>query len=118
VDVDYARKMIMEHGENLKEALKLSHDIKQPPLASKTSEDLQAQGKKLVADLSSLKPEELNKAYIDTMIKDHKAALEMIDSDFLANVSNEKLKKYLEDTRAHVNEHLEKALEIQHNNYK
>jgi putative membrane protein len=115
VDADvkkYAQLMIKDHTANLHETMAFSHKIGSP-LPSDDSKALQKDGKETLASLKKLKGKDLEKTYIDDMVKGHEAVLQTIDDNLLKNVSNEKLKKQIEATREHVDHHLEAAKEIQ-----
>lgn len=73
---------------------------------------LKQAGQQEVTDLNTLTGKEFDKAYMDAMVKDHQAALSTLDG-FLTQVSNTKLKKFLEATKTHVAHHLDKAKLIQ-----
>ncbi len=110
---EYAKMMVAQHTANLNDAEKLAKKTNIAPVESDASKDLQKQGKDALDSLNSLDGNDLDKAYIDMMVKGHTDVLGMIDDDFLKNVTNEKVKKFLNTTRSHVKIHLDDAEKIQ-----
>lgn len=66
---EYAKLMVDEHTANLKEAEKLSQKTNIAAVESDSSKDIEKQGKDDVDSLSSLDGKDLDKAYIDMMVK-------------------------------------------------
>lgn len=110
---NYAQYLKGEHTNNLNTSLKMSKKIGIQPLDSDASKGLQEDGQKLAEQLKGLNGKDFDKTYIDDMVTDHKSALQLIDNDLLKNVTNSSVKKLVQDTRIHVNSHLQKALKIQ-----
>jgi len=108
----YAKKMKKEHSKNLEKVMALSKKLQITPQDTDKVNSLKQAGQQEAKDLNALTDKDFDKAYMDDMVKDHEAALSTLDG-FLQQVSNPKLKKFLEDTRTHVAHHLEKAKEIQ-----
>lgn len=108
----FANFMIVEHKKNLASTMKLSHTIGKPT-KSKETMMLKLKGLKELASLKITSDKNLQKTYIDDMVKDHQDALDMIDNNLLPNVTNAQLKSLLDETRTHVAKHLEKAKAIQ-----
>jgi putative membrane protein len=108
----FADFMIVEHGKNLRETMKLSRTLGKPE-NDKKALMLKAKGLKELASLKITKEKNMNKTYIDDMVADHESALELVDNDLLKNVTNAKLKKHLEMTREHIAHHLDEAKAIQ-----
>jgi putative membrane protein len=109
----YAHLLNHEHAKNLKETLKLSKKIAVNPVETEAVITLKTQGTHELATLFSLSKHDFNKAYINTMIKDHTNALQLIDETIAIDVNNSELRKSLIATREHINQHLKKAKEIQ-----
>ncbi len=74
---------------------------------------LRVKGAGELAAIVPLDGDAFEKAYIETMIKGHMEALDMIDSQLLKNAENAALKKHLTETRTHVAAHLDEAKKIQ-----
>jgi putative membrane protein len=108
----YAQLMIKDHTANLHQTMSFSHKVGSP-MPSDDSKALVKEGHETLASLKKLKGKELEKTYIDDMVKGHEAVLQTIDDNLLKNVTNEQLKKQIEATREHVDHHLEAAKEIQ-----
>jgi putative membrane protein len=110
---DFATMMTKDHGDNVKQATKMSKKLGGSPIVNADAKTLKAQGKDELDALKKLKGKELEVTYINDMVKDHKDALETIDGSLLKNASNPDLKKMLEATREHVQHHLEVATDLQ-----
>ena len=110
---NYASTMIKEHGKNLQDTLKISHEIGVNPLRTKAVINLTQEGKKEMALLIPLSDNKFDSIYINAMVKDHTEALNLINQKLLKNVNNPKLKDHLEETRNHVAHHLHETKSIQ-----
>lgn len=108
----YARMMDKEHTKNLKQTLQLSAKLGIAPVQSKTVSKLQHDGKKELKHLASLDSHNFDKAYSNEMVRDHTAALKIIDQS-LKHSSNPEVTAFLNTTRPHIAMHLAKAEKIQ-----
>lgn len=108
----FALLMQKDHGNNLKETLKIAHDINISIKPTASSNELKEKGKKELNNLSSLKGNEFDKAYIDAMVKGHQNALEQV-TQFQSQTNNEELKNHLNQTKTAVEKHLNIAKEVQ-----
>lgn len=109
---EYADLMLKEHNKNLAKAEKISTKQKIEPLDTEKVVSLKEKGKEEINTLTPLVNKAYETAYIDAMVKGHTEALASINS-FLKEVNDPTLKKYLENTRTHVQHHLAKAQAIQ-----
>lgn len=110
---EYAQYLLDEHSQNLKDAMKISKDIKEKPVASAQAKDLKQKGKEEMKTLSSLKGVDFDKAYIQAMVKGHEEAINLVDNELLKSVTNPALKEFLDTTRGHLETHLDKAKKIE-----
>lgn len=109
----FAKDMIKGHGKNLEEAGKLSEKINIMPLASPLANEIMEKAKEGIVKLESADSSSFNKIYMDAMVKDHEAALKVIDTQLLPHTSNPELVKFLKKTRAAVAHHLQMAIDTQ-----
>lgn len=109
----YASMLQREHTKNLDKTLKLSQELGIAPVPTSTANMLKRDGKKEMKALTALNGNGFDVAYINDAVKDHTAALKLIDTNLLKNVSNPVLKTQIERTRPHIVAHLEKAQKIQ-----
>lgn len=109
----YASMLQREHTKNLNKTLKLSQELGIAPVPTSTANMLTRDGKREMKALTALNGNGFDVAYINDMVKDHTAALKLIDTNLLKNVSNPVLKTQIERTRPHIVAHLEKAQKIQ-----
>jgi putative membrane protein len=108
----YAVLLDKDHSENLAKVIELSHKLGKPVINDDANK-MKKEGEEQLAALKELKGKELDKTYIDDMVKGHEAALDLIDNTLLPNSTTPELKKFVEDTRKHIAHHLEEAKAIQ-----
>jgi predicted outer membrane protein len=104
----YARKMEKEHTDNQSKTRSFGALSDNPSVVDMRT--------KLRADLDSLseksgKPYE--QAYVDAMVADHAAVLELIDRRLMPMAMSDAVKTHLGETRAHVALHLDEAKKLQ-----
>lgn len=109
---EYAKAINKDHSANLKETLKLSQATGDKPIQSTDSMMLKDQGQKNLKNLKPLDNKNFQVVFIDEMIKGHQDALQKLNQQ-INEVNNPELKKHLEATRNTVENHLQKAKEVQ-----
>lgn len=109
----YAKMLEREHTKNLNKILKLSKELKIASIKNSTASKITSNGKKEMSGLSAATGENFDVLFINDMVKDHQAALTLIDTNLSKNVYNTELKTDLEKTRKHIAMHLEKGQKIQ-----
>ncbi|STX42569.1 Predicted outer membrane protein [Legionella donaldsonii] len=110
---NYAAWMYKAHNQNLQETQSLSQRIGIAPEKGATALALQRQGRQEMATLNRFNGKAFDRVYINAMVKDHAAALHMIDHKLKTEATNPQLRGQLEATRAHVAEHLQQARAVQ-----
>lgn len=105
---DYAARMVKEHGDNDRKLQAWKPDRSSPLAAAQA-----AKGKQELAKLSPLEEEAFRKAYVAAMIKDHTAALDVIDHQLIPVAQDAQVRAFLQETRTHVAAHLEAAKRLQ-----
>jgi putative membrane protein len=110
---DYAKMMIDMHGANLTQILEMAHENNVKPTMNAEMEKIKSQSMQEMMNLGGLKGKEFDKAYIDTMVKGHEAALKLIDTQLMKTAKSEEVKKFLTETRTVVEQHLTDAKKIQ-----
>lgn len=110
---DLAKMMVDQHSANLTKIFDMAKSLNIPTLSGGDSEKLAADGKKLLMTIGGLEGDAFNKAYVDAMVKGHAAALELIDKHLMKTAKTEEMKKFMTDTRAVVEQHLEHAKKVQ-----
>lgn len=109
----FADFMIAAHSKNLRDTENVSKQAKIHAKASDQSKALKQQGKQELKSLKSAPAGQFDVVYINFMVQDHQAALNLIDTQLLPSASNPALKKQLQMTRMAVAHHLEAAQKIQ-----
>lgn len=110
---NYAAMIYSAHGQNLKETQNVSQRIGVTPENGHVAMMLQKKGRQERATLSRLHGNAFDRAYIAIMVKDHEAALQLINNKLLHEATNPLVKRHLEITRNHVIQHLQQAKAIQ-----
>jgi len=105
---DYASQMVKEHSDNNAKIVPWAPDAKAGP-AERQLQKGQAEAKTLQA----LQGDAFARAYIDAMVKDHKAALKMLDDSLIPAAKTPQVAEHLRTTRTHVAAHLAKAQQLQ-----
>jgi len=100
-----------DHNKNLDQDQKLSQELGLTlDENSGAAGQLQADGNKDMSALSSLDPDRYSREYISEMIKGHTDVLNWLDNQ---QTHNERLKRFLIETRKYISKHLKKAQYIQ-----
>lgn len=109
---EFAKKMHMEHGQNLKKTMELGQKLGVTPVITQDVSKLRDKGAGELAMLVPLDGEKFSDAYIAAQVKEHGEVLKMIDGQLMQNAQNDAVKKHLTDTRKHVAMHLEEAKKL------
>ncbi len=110
---NYANRMYLEHSNNLQQTEMLARKLGIVPEQGAAALMLQRHGQQELAMLDHLNQRNFDRAYINQMVKDHSAALQLINHKLLKQASHPLLIQQLENTRAHVQSHLQQAKLIQ-----
>lgn len=105
----YAHYLYQEHSKNLKAEMMVSKRLKLTPMDSADATSLKSQGQSELSSLQALDGKAFDKAYIEAMIKDHQAALQLIDDKLVKEAMDPALKKHVMMARMHIEKHLKKA---------
>lgn len=109
----YAKMLEREHTKNLNKALELSKDLNITPVQTNTVKKINNGGKKEIRALNAATEGNFDMLYINDMVADHQAALNLIDTNLSKHVYNPVLKADLEKTHQHITMHLKKGQKIQ-----
>lgn len=110
----FAKMLLKQHREDSNKVSKLAKKENITP--SETVAKAQELRDKGAAELQALSPKdsmEFEQGYITAMVQGHTEALALFDEHLIADASNPKLKKAMEETRKHVAHHLEEARRLQ-----
>ena len=110
---DYAKKLHMEHGQNLEATLMLGQKINVTPAESPAVDKVRVKGAGELAMLIVHDGDKFAAAYVDAMVKGHTEVLAMIDNDLMKRAEHEGVKTHLAATRASVAKHLDEAKALQ-----
>ncbi|WP_413293651.1 DUF4142 domain-containing protein [Bdellovibrio sp. HCB185ZH] len=109
----FAEKMVKEHTENGEKVKTLSKDEKIKMSSSDDEKKLKADTKEKMKGLKKAKENDFDKAYMGTQVAMHQELLDKLDTKLIPEARNPALKSYLQETRAHVQNHLNDAKTIQ-----
>ncbi|MBO9883261.1 DUF4142 domain-containing protein [Xanthomonas sp. D-109] len=104
---DYAMQMVKEHSDNNAKIAPWGPDAKAAP-----AQQQMQQAKAEAGKLQALDGDRFEQAYVMAMVKDHQAALQMLDSTLIPVAKTPDVAAHLRTTRAHVAEHLAKAQQL------
>jgi putative membrane protein len=110
---DFAKKMVDEHNKGEKDTKEVAKKGKIKAIETQASKDLKNSTKDKISSLKKLKGNEFDKAYIGAQIEVHQAMLDDLNNKFIPAAQNPELKAHLEATKAHVQEHLATAQQLQ-----
>lgn len=105
---DYAMQMVKEHSDNNAKIAPWGPDAKAAPAQQQMQKAKAEAGK-----LQALDGDRFEQAYVMAMVKDHQAALQMLDSTLIPAAKTPDVAAHLRTTRTHVAEHLAKAQQLQ-----
>lgn len=109
----FAERMVIDHTSVNKSAAALVTRLGVTPEANATSEALQAEGNKNLANLRTLTGTALDKAYVDHEVAYHEQVIQALDTLLIPDAQNEDLKALLVKVRPVFIEHLEHARHLQ-----
>jgi len=111
----YARYLHKQHLHNLSSLKNLEHETGLSPMKSAQFTAITKDSRSEASMLTPLNGRAFESAYIDSMVKGHAGGLKLINTVLLKEVTNVKLKKFIENFRTLVTRHLEKGEKIQKN---
>ena len=109
----YADMMKTEHAKNMADTKALLDKNGGAPADSAAITEMKSKGDAETAQLAALDGDAYEKAYIDAMVAGHTDVLNRLDTLLIPAATDEAVKKHLQTTREHVQQHLDKAKEIQ-----
>lgn len=109
----FAEAMDKEHSQNLQDTKDLGAKLNVTPAATDKTNKLKERADAQLKRLEALNGKNFDVAYADAMVKDHEAALKLIDDKLLPNAKNPVVVDHLKATREAVAKHLQMAQELQ-----
>ncbi len=109
----FAEMMVKHHGEAKKKAAKLASTAGLSPAENADAKKLMEKTQADVARLKGMTGAELDAAYVQLMVDDHKEALDLVDKKLMPAAKNADLKKMIEtDLRPTIESHHKQAQEL------
>jgi len=109
-----ADMMYREHNQNLRETELLGQRLGILIQQGPTAVALERAGARDVAHLERLNGSAFDRAYVNAMVKDHRAGLRTVNG-LIRQAHDPMVKRHLEMTRDHIAMHLREAEALQHN---
>ena len=109
----FAQLMITDHTGVNRSATDLVARLKVTPQDNPTSQSLQAEGERNVANLKTLKGVAFDKAYVDHEVAYHQQVIDALDNTLIPGATNAELKALLIKVRPAFVAHLEHAKRLQ-----
>lgn len=109
--IEFANFMVEEHTANLNKTQELGTSNNIEPIKDSKTERMEKDGTKKLGDMKKLDDAKFQKEYVKTMVKGHKDVLSSLDK--YAKGISENLKEHFAETRTHIENHLEKAKELE-----
>lgn len=110
---DFAKMMVDHHTEVRDRQGEIFEKLSVAPTETPKSRDLKAEQKKNLDALKKLKAADFDRAYIDMQVKQHEAALPLIDEQILPSAQSGEYKALLRLVRERVDQHRKAAQELQ-----
>ncbi len=105
----FARAMARDRAASDSEATALARAVGLSAAKSGTSMSLADQTRDVASALSEQEGVELDRSYLDSQIKEHRAVLDMLQQKLLPDAKNAGLKTYLAEVQARVARDLQQA---------
>lgn len=105
----FAKNMVDEHKNNIKETKKVIKDKKIKTRESAMSESFEDEAKALNKDLKKSDKAVFDKAYLNQQVMMHEKALRTLNEVLIPNAQDSEFRMHLEKTRDAVATHLEHA---------
>lgn len=111
--LEYANMVQAEHAKNMTDTNGLLQTAGGAAADSARLNEQKAKAEARRAQLQGMEGEAFARAYIDAMVTDHAEALTLLDGMLIPAATEEAVKNHLSATRQHVQQHHERAREIQ-----
>jgi putative membrane protein len=109
---DFAGLMIVQHRDAQTKAKAIAVRNRIAAADDETSNTLKKEITDTAVELQTKNGGELDRAYIESQVRMHKEALDIVDDQLLTSVKNGELKDHLSAVRHHVADHLARARDI------
>ena len=110
---DFGRQMMQDHGANNRQVRDLARRVNVAPVSSDDSRNLRNDADDAMRNMQSKSGADFDRAYIDHEVDMHEKILRTLDEKLIPSADNAELKTLLQQTRGVVNQHLQRAREIQ-----
>lgn len=111
--VKFAKTMIKDHENIIKQAVNLTNDLQVSPKDNGVTQSLLDGEKEMKAKLEKLEGEDFDKAYIENEVAYHSDVIAAVKNTLIPQAENEDLKALLEKVTPLLEQHLEMAKQAQ-----
>jgi putative membrane protein len=108
----FARDMMTSHRNIMNEDQSVLSQAQITPSDNAVSQQLRTDSQSQMSTLEGMRGKDFDREYIDSQIKDHNKAIELIDR-IIPNVKNPQLKAQLQNARPRLEAHLREAERVQ-----
>ncbi len=105
--------MIDEHSKNDSQGDALINRLKIKPSETADSKSLKAEATLKMNDLKTKRGADFDRAYIDAQVSMHSKVATDLETSLIPAAKNVEFRSFLQETLAHVNNHLQQAQRIQ-----
>jgi putative membrane protein len=109
----FANQMLTDHKMADMKGERVASTDSLKPTDSATSDLLRRNAHKTMEELSQLRGNDLDRAYISAQVEEHSAVLQLIDDRLIPQATDQNVKNVLQEIRPAVARHLEQALTLQ-----
>jgi putative membrane protein len=109
----FAQQMIKEHSKNEKDGGEIEKKAGIKPENNDMAKTLKQDADKKVSDLKGKKGAEFDQAYMGMQVDMHQQLLSQLNDKFIPEAKDDQMKSFLEQTKSHVQQHLDHARSIQ-----
>lgn len=109
----FASMLVSDHQDHKKRQSDLAQRIQITPAESAASRHMNEESQRVGEALKAQRGPEFDRAYIDSVIREHVAMLNMLDRQLIPSARSADLKQSLENFRATLEAHLKEARGIQ-----
>lgn len=109
----FARDMESAHEQNNKEAKNVFKKADMKPKNNDIAKNFKKDAKNQLSELKKKKGNDFDRAYLENQIAMHERVLSDLEGKYIPAAQNTDFKAFLENTKTHVQNHLDKAKQLQ-----
>jgi putative membrane protein len=111
-DREFAKKMVDDHSESRQQGTRVAAQASLATEPSALSKELESKASQVLRSLETAKLTAFDSTYMQAQVKQHREALNLLDSRLIPTAESAALSGYLSDVRSTVQMHLDRAEQI------